>query len=343
MRKIYILLAALLITFLILPAAWAAVSPPFEPIDLEAVADSSAIKIRLTWDDDSDNEIGFIIERAQGGGFGQIDTVGRNATSYTDIQVFPNTEYDYRVRAYNEAGRSEPSNEASATTGITPDPPAYLEAAAISTTKVMLNWEDNSDNETGFKIERRKAGDKFSQIKTVGKNITTYTDTGLTSNTKYYYRVRAYNNLGNSTYTSESSVTMPKIESIISLVIGNTSYYVNNQLRTMDTAPIIRDNRTLLPIKYVAEAVGAAVDWNNSERKVTITLKGTVIELWIENSKSRVNGEYKPIDSSNTKVTPIIVEPGRTMLPIRFVSETLGAKVDWNSTKKEVTVTYPAP
>ena len=111
----------------------------------------------------------------------------------------------------------------------------------------------------------------------------------------------------------------------------------------MDAAPVIMESRTLLPIRYVAEAIGAKVSWNNNERKVTITLKGTIIELWIGLNYAKVNGEFKLIDSTNTTVTPIIVEPGRTMLPLRFVSENLGAKVDWNSSKREVTITYPAP
>jgi hypothetical protein len=111
----------------------------------------------------------------------------------------------------------------------------------------------------------------------------------------------------------------------------------------MDTEPIIYADRTLLPIRYIAEAIGADVDWSNSDRKVTITLKGTEIELWIGNNYARVDGQYKLTDSSNPQVTPIIAEPGRTMLPLRFIAENLGSKVDWDAGQKEVTVTYPAP
>ena len=111
----------------------------------------------------------------------------------------------------------------------------------------------------------------------------------------------------------------------------------------MDAAPIIENSRTLLPIRYVAEAIGAQVSWNNSARKVTITLKETTIELWIGKNYALVNGEYKFIDATNTAVAPIIIEPGRTMLPLRFVSENLGARADWISSNREVAVTYPAP
>jgi len=192
------------------------------------------------------------------------------------------------------------------------------------------------------------SGGNYSQIATVNANTSSYTNTGLSSNTRYYYRVRAYNSAGDSLYSNEYSATTSATTNttatrIIKLTISKSTYYVNNQLKTMDTAPVIRENRTLLPIRYVAEAIGATVNWNNSERKVTVSLEGKVIELWIGKNIARVNGQYMLIDSTNLKVTPIIVSPGRTMLPLRFISENLGSKVDWDENKKEVTVTYPAP
>ena len=109
----------------------------------------------------------------------------------------------------------------------------------------------------------------------------------------------------------------------------------------MDVAPIIREGRTLLPIRYVAEALGAEVGWNGKEQKVTITFKGTTIELWIGKNTARVNGEYKLIDPTNPNVRPIVIPPGRTMLPIRFIAENLGCKVDWDPKLREVKITYP--
>jgi titin len=316
---------------------------PGKPADLEATVISSS-EIKLTWEDNSTNETGFKIERKKSGGtYAQIATVGRDVTTYTNKGLTSSTKYYYRVRAYNNVGNSAYSNEDSATTLSALKAPSSLKVTAVSSSKVNLTWEDNSTNETGFKIERKKSGGTYAQIATVGRNVTTYINTGLTSSTKYYYRVRAYNSTGNSAYTSEASVTTLGDETIIRMVIGNTTYYVNNVSKSMDVAPIIMESRTLLPIRFVAEAIGAKVSWNNSERKVTITLEGTTIELWIGLNYAKVNGEFKFIDSTNIAVNPIIVAPGRTMLPLRFVSENLGAKVDWNSSKREVTVTYPAP
>jgi PKD repeat protein len=134
--------------------------------------------------------------------------------------------------------------------------------------------------------------------------------------------------------------TPPESKIIIRLYIGKTTYYVNDEIKTMDTSPIILEGRTLLPIRYVAEALGANVGWDGTEKKVTITFKDKFIELWIGNNTARVNGEYKYIDPSNLNVKPIIIS-GRTMLPIRFIAENLGCKVDWDPNLKEVKITYP--
>lgn len=88
-----------------------------------------------------------------------------------------------------------------------PTAPTVLTAAVSSSTAVKLSWKDNSTVETGYKIERSTDDKTFTQINTVTKNTTTYTNGGLTSGKKYYYRVRAYDALGNSGYTSVASAT----------------------------------------------------------------------------------------------------------------------------------------
>ncbi|MDQ7054057.1 MAG: fibronectin type III domain-containing protein [candidate division KSB1 bacterium] len=73
----------------------------------------------------------------------------------------PNSTYTYRVRAFNADGNSGYSNEASATTQSQPNPPAApsnLTATAVSTSQIDLSWTDNSNNEDGFKIERKDHG-----------------------------------------------------------------------------------------------------------------------------------------------------------------------------------------
>jgi len=167
----------------------------------------SSSQIDLSWTDNSDNEDGFKIERKKEGfvDWDEIEIVANDVTTYNDTTGLDDgTTYYYRVRAYNTAGNSNYSNEANATTKLAA--PSVLVAEAVSSSQIDLEWTDNSDNELGFKIERKEGvGGTWSQITIVGANTTTYQNTGLTTKTRYYYQVRAYNGAGNSNYSNEAN------------------------------------------------------------------------------------------------------------------------------------------
>ncbi len=81
-----------------------------------------------------------------------------------------------------------------------------LRECAVSNRQVNLAWEDTS-NEMGFEIERKEgSGGTYRQIAKVGENATTYTDTALKAGVTYYYRIRAYNSAGHSSYSDEICV-----------------------------------------------------------------------------------------------------------------------------------------
>ncbi|UII32119.1 collagenase [Fulvivirga ulvae] len=92
-----------------------------------------------------------------------------------------------------------------------PEAPSALTAELTSFTAITLSWEDNSDNEDGFEIERMAAGGAFEPIGTVTSDITNYADAGLDSNTTYTYRVRAKNGDAFSGYSNTSSATTPDL------------------------------------------------------------------------------------------------------------------------------------
>ena len=183
--------------------------PPNPPSNLTATAVSSS-QINLAWTDNSTDETGFKIERCQNAGcsnFAQIAQVGANVTTYSDSGLTASTTYSYRVRATNAGGDSAYSNTASATTQAAqtvPAAPSNLTATTVSISQINLSWTDNSNNETGFKIERCQGGSctNFAQIAQVGANVSTFNNTGLARNTRYRYRVRAFNAVGNSAYSN---------------------------------------------------------------------------------------------------------------------------------------------
>lgn len=163
-------------------------------------------QLTLNWTDDSDNESGFKIERKKPGGvYAQIATTGANVTQYNDTGLTEGTTYYYRMRAYNAVGDSPYSNEHNPTT--LPAAPANLTASAISTSQIELSWNDNSQSESGFKLERGLSATSYSQIATLGANVTQYSDTALGANTTCYYRLCSYNNTGNSSYSNEANAT----------------------------------------------------------------------------------------------------------------------------------------
>jgi photosystem II stability/assembly factor-like uncharacterized protein len=130
-----------------------------------------------------------------------------------------------------------------------------------------------------------------------------------------------------------------KKQTVIVLQIGNSKFTVNGASTTLDSPPVIKNGRTLVPIRAIIEALGGTVGWDGTARKATVTLGSTTIELWIGKSAAKVNGVTKPIDSTNAKVVPEIIND-RTMLPLRFVSENLGCSVVWAAATKTITITY---
>jgi len=112
-----------------------------------------------------------------------------------------------------EPGIPTPSPSPSPTPTPTPEPtmpnaPSLLQAVALSSGSIDISWLDNSDNELGFEIERKTgAGGIYRRLKTLDADVVSYRDSGLYETTTYYYRIRAYNEVGKSDYASENSAT----------------------------------------------------------------------------------------------------------------------------------------
>lgn len=112
---------------------------------------------------------------------------------------------------------------------------------------------------------------------------------------------------------------------IVKLTIGSTLAYVNNKEHKLDSAPLNRNSRTMLPVRFVAENLGATVGWDEATSTVTVQSDVAEIKIVISQATATVNGQTVTLDS------PAFIENSRTYLPVRFVAENLGATVEWDA------------
>ncbi len=189
------------------------------------VANLSGVSADLNWTDnssaitgtptdgkntDSVNEDGFVVERSTDNAtFVKMGTTSADITTFSET-ISADTTYYYRVAAFDKYGNSKYSDTVTIGGGLSlaPTAPTVLGAVASSSSQIDLTWTDNATNETGYKVERGTDGLSFTEvIGNLPADSTSYSSTGLTASTQYYYRVRAYNTSGNSAYTNVANAT----------------------------------------------------------------------------------------------------------------------------------------
>ncbi len=131
---------------------------------------------------------------------------------------------------------------------------------------------------------------------------------------------------------SAKAPTIVTFEKTILLQIGKNTVILNDEEMETDVAPIIRNDRTMVPVRVVSETLGATVDWNDYTRTVTIVKDGTTISLTIDSATAYINSVEKTLDSA------AIIENDRTYVPVAFISKAFGAKVNWDGETQTVTI-----
>lgn len=152
--------------------------------------------------------------------------------------------------------------------------------------------------------------------------VTSYTFSNVTSN-----------------HTISARFEQASNQTVLVLQIGKSTFTVNGGPKALDSPPVIKNGRTLVPIRAIIESLGGTVDWDALARRATVKLGSTSLGLWIGKNIASVNGTNTPIDSANANVVPEIIN-GRTMLPLRFVSENVGCSVEWADATRTITITY---
>jgi len=157
-------------------------------------------QINLSWQDNANNELQFWVQRKKGSGSWYILDIipERDVTSDKDTTATAGNTYYYRVYTYNMSGLSPSSNIYSTMIPTTPPAaPAYLEAEQTGPEEITLWWDDESNNEQGFRIYRKTQYGSWQNIDSVSPNTMTYEDSNPPSGSGWvYYKVRAYNPSG---------------------------------------------------------------------------------------------------------------------------------------------------
>lgn len=112
------------------------------------------------------------------------------------------------------------------------------------------------------------------------------------------------------------------------------SVYINNEKLDMPINPIMQQGRTLVPLRAIFEAMGASVDWDQATKTVTGIKDDKEIKLQIGNKAATINGNSVNLD------VPAVVIKGNTLVPTRFIAESLGAKVEWDGSTRSVMINY---
>lgn len=192
--------------------AWTIILSPPEDLDYTVTSTSG---VNLSWTDRSSGENGFKVERKKGvdGIWEEVATLSAGSTGYIDSGLTMDSQYFYRIKVYDDIYyNSIAYSDEVEVEMILPKSPSNLTAETVSSSQIKLTWSDNSENESGFKIERKLSGKAYEDVAVVKANLGSYLDHDLNPNTKYSYRVRAYNKIGNTVYcTEKSAATKEKI------------------------------------------------------------------------------------------------------------------------------------
>ena len=254
---------------------------------------------------------------------GTITVVGTGTTritaSVTENKNFVagTTEFDLTVKKKSSSSSDTAAPTYGVSTGKTENgkisvTPAKAEAGEKVTIKATPD--------SGYQLDKVTVKDKDnSNVKLTKVNDNEYTFTmpkGKVSVDATFVQKDA---------TDDNQNSAAEKSKAIKLQIGSRIVNVDNEAVIYDAAPVIRNDRTLVPIRIVTETLGGKVDWNGVTKEVTLNIDGKEIKMTIGKTLEKYG------------VAPVIID-GRTFVPVRFVADELGATVAWDDATKTVTI-----
>jgi tripartite motif-containing protein 71 len=154
--------------------------------------------------------------------------------------------------------------------------------------------------------------------------------------------LRGFNSIEVVAIDQASNTTTEYLEvsliTLISLRIGSNVAFINHEEKSLDAAPYIKNGRTMVPLRFISEALGAEVEWDGEIRQITLTREGMTIRMRIGSTEVFIRQSGQMGETKSILDAPPEITAGRTFVPLRFISEAFGATLDWNAELREITI-----
>lgn len=253
-----------------------------------------------------------------------IDKDGKNLVGYKDYTVV--TRGDALI------GLHEPPGGLVEWFGA----PSYMEAILDGEGNRLtdFSYTNISEFEEGVAVAMRYGTSLYGMINRYGEEVVPFIFDSIEMINKdsCIVKIRDYNGsngrLGILTLPADAATRKPSFERPITVYIDGLDLY-------FDAEPKIVNDRTMVPMRKIFEALGSDVSWDNQSRKVTAIKENTKIELSIGSNAAFINGKAITLDA------PAIIENNRTLVPLRFVSEALDCDVKWDADIRRVSIIKP--
>jgi fibronectin type 3 domain-containing protein/dienelactone hydrolase len=292
---------------------------PALPTTLTATA-AAYNKIILTWNDNSSNETGFEIVRSltSTGTFVPVGTAPANAVAFTDSGLTASKAYFYKIRAVTSSSESEFTTVVTATTPAAPPTPAaptQLSAMQGANNAISLTWQDNSANETSFRIYRSTDGSTYASIGTVGANNNAFTDQNTVPPTLYYYYVAGVNASGEGL---KSNIIQIKAGNSAPVISGLEDVFGKTGETVIEDFTISDDPGDNISVKILNKPAFITVQ-NIADSDYRITIKPTndnvgqytISVVATDNNGKSVTGQFA-ITVADNKTRSVFVNFGAT-------------------------------
>ncbi len=302
---------------------------PATPSGLAATA-TAYNKISLTWTDNSNNETGFEIVRSatSGGTYVPVGTAQAEATSFVDSGLTASKAYFYKIRAINNGGESNFTATVNATTPampLTPPAPSDLAAENGINNAVSLSWDDNSTNETEFRVYRSTDGNDFALIATLTPNSNAYLDENTNVSTIYYYYVVGYNASGEG---EKSNITQAKAGNSAPIIASLANMFAKTGQTSIEDFTVSDDAGDAVTVSINNKP--AFIDISNTGgNNYRLTANATLDNVGWYNLTVVATDNYGKSTSANFAIT--VADDKTRSVFINFGSSGKVAPTPWNN------------